>query len=188
MITVRSAGRADLPRVARVLGQAFADDPVIAWMQPDVRRRKLLFRALARYEHYASDSSDLAEDGGTVVGASLWDPPEFRQSTWWAVRSLPLLARALGSRLNYGSALQRMFHERRPPSPHWYLAELGAAPPGRGTGSALLEHRLQKIETSAYLESTNERNVPLYERFGFRVIDEIHLPYDGPTCWQMLRD
>lgn len=188
MINVRSATRADLLSVARVLGQAFVDDPVIAWMQPDARRRELLFRALARHEHYAPGSSDIAEDGDVVVGASLWDPPAFRQSNWHALRSLPLLARALGSRLNYGSALQRLFRERRPAEPHWYLAELGAAPQGRGSGSALLEHRLGKIDSPAYLESTNERNVPLYERFGFRVIGEIHLPHDGPTCWLMRRD
>jgi hypothetical protein len=35
--------------------------------------------------------------------------------------------------------------------------------------------------------SSNIRNVPLYQRFGFEVIQEISLPEDGPTLWTMLR-
>ena len=54
-------------------------------------------------------------------------------------------------------------------------------------GSALLEHRLSMIEGPAYLESSNVRNVPLYQRFGFEVIQEISLPEDGPALWTMLR-
>jgi hypothetical protein len=54
-------------------------------------------------------------------------------------------------------------------------------------GSALLEHRLSMTEGPAYLESSNVRNVPLYQRFGFEVIQEISLPEDGPALWTMLR-
>jgi hypothetical protein len=40
---------------------------------------------------------------------------------------------------------------------------------------------------SCYLESSKESNVPFYERFGFKVIGEIHL-LRGPTMWKMWRD
>jgi hypothetical protein len=43
------------------------------------------------------------------------------------------------------------------------------------------------MEGPAYLESSNLRNVPLYQRFGFDAIEEISLPEDGPTLWTMLR-
>ena len=39
----------------------------------------------------------------------------------------------------------------------------------------------------AYLESSNIRNNPLYERFGFEVTAEVTLPEDGPTMWLMER-
>jgi hypothetical protein len=36
------------------------------------------------------------------------------------------------------------------------------------------------------LESSSPRNVPLYERLGFDVVNEINLP-NGPTMWGMWR-
>jgi ribosomal protein S18 acetylase RimI-like enzyme len=38
----------------------------------------------------------------------------------------------------------------------------------------------------AYLESSNERNVPLYERLGFEVRERYVLP-SGPPVWLMWR-
>ena len=53
-----------------------------------------------------------------------------------------------------------------------YLGLLSVSPQrqGRGLGSVLLEAGLARCDAEvglAYLESSNPRNVPLYERFGF---------------------
>lgn len=83
--------------------------------------------------------------------------------------------------------LETAFTKARPAESVWYLAQIGAATPGQGIGSALLTHRLANITGPAYLESSNQRNVPLYQRFGFEVIQEISLPEGGPTLSTMLR-
>jgi ribosomal protein S18 acetylase RimI-like enzyme len=63
-----------------------------------------------------------------------------------------------------------------------------SAPRHRGEElAALLEQRLANITGPAYLESSNQRDLPLYERFGFKVIQELSLPDGGPTLWTMLR-
>jgi ribosomal protein S18 acetylase RimI-like enzyme len=47
---------------------------------------------------------------------------------------------------------------------------------GRGLGAALMKHALQICDEQglpAYLESSNPRNISLYERHGFEVMGEI---------------
>ena len=62
---------------------------------------------------------------------------------------------------------------------------------GSGIGSALLRHRLAALDARAdepaYLESSHERNLPLYERYGFDVVRRIDGPDGGPPVWGMLR-
>ena len=75
--------------------------------------------------------------------------------------------------------------------PHWYLPFIGVEPMhrNRGLGSALLRQRLAECDADrlpAYLESTNARNRPLYERHGFEAITEIKVG-TCPTIVPMLR-
>jgi len=82
----------------------------------------------------------------------------------------------------------RAFH---PDAPHWYLSMIGVDPmrQGRGLGSALLEAGLARCDADgaiAYLESSNPKNIPLYERYGFEVLGVID-PEDFPPLTPMLR-
>lgn len=187
MIRVRSATAQDLPAVVSVLAEAFADDPVVRWMQPDGRHRAALFTALARDLHAAPGATDLALIDDRPVGSSLWDPPGYRPSRWQTARPILTFGLALRSHLRYGPALEAAFAQRRPKGRHWYLAALGACTPGKGVGSALLQRRLDQVRSAAYLESSHLANVTLYQRFGFEVREEIQLPFDGPTVWTMYR-
>jgi len=78
-----------------------------------------------------------------------------------------------------------------PGMPPWYLPAIGVGPTrqGLGYGSALLAASLKEVDRThdtAYLESSNPRNVPLYERFGFRVVGTIQSG-SSPTIIRMLR-
>jgi len=84
-------------------------------------------------------------------------------------------------------------HAKRPREPHFYLAILGVRPDRQGTGlgSALLSRTLSRLDEAgapAYLESSNPVNVPLYQRHGFRAVDEIRLPGGGPSELCMWRE
>ena len=60
---------------------------------------------------------------------------------------------------------------------------------GRGYGSALLRYALEQIDRTgapAYLESSNPRNVPLYERHGFKILGRVQAG-SSPTVVPMLR-
>jgi len=60
---------------------------------------------------------------------------------------------------------------------------------GKGYGSALLQHALLPCERDtklAYLESTNPKHIPLYERHGFEVLGTIQVGA-SPPIFPMLR-
>ena len=170
-----------------VLATAFAADPVVRWLVPETGRDVRMFRALAGHLHAAPGCADIALDNGEPVGAAVWDPPGHNVSLRQGLVGLSTLFLAMGSGFRRGVVLERAFTRAKPAGEFWYLAQIGASTPGRGVGSALLERRLASIEGPAYLESSNLRNVPLYQRCGFDVIEEISLPEDGPTLWTMLR-
>ena len=76
--------------------------------------------------------------------------------------------------------------------PHYYLQSVGArqTAQGQGVGSALLKQVTPLCDRDgvpAYLESSSERNVPLYERHGFEVFHAEPVGDGGPTMWFMLR-
>jgi ribosomal protein S18 acetylase RimI-like enzyme len=110
-----------------------------------------------------------------------------------AIEAAPQTA-ALGRRLQRALRTQLQIESLHPKSPkHWYLGYLGArrANQGQGLGSQLLREVLTKADADgvpAYLESSNERNVPLYERHGFKVVDETRALGKGPKIYLMWRD
>lgn len=71
--------------------------------------------------------------------------------------------------------------KKHAPVSHWYLFMLGIDPEaqGQGAGSSLLaakfrEAAQKEAESPAYyLEIMNERNIPLYEKHGFHVCEEV---------------
>ncbi|MDL9948273.1 GNAT family N-acetyltransferase [Gordonia sp. ABSL11-1] len=177
----------DLDLVSSLLAQAFVDDPVIRWLQPDPRHHKQIFLTLARWVHGADASIDLAVRDGVPIGAAVWDAPGHKVSATAQIASMAGFAKALRSRMRYGGILEQQFTKLRPKEPHWYLGQVGATIKGAGVGGALLAAGIDRVDAPAYLESSNEANIPLYERYGFQVTTEITLPYDGPTVWPMYR-
>ena len=81
--------------------------------------------------------------------------------------------------------------EWNPDEPHWYLPLIGVEPnaQGRGLGGALMRHavaRCDQEDAVAYLESSNPRNISLYERHGFEVMGEIQVG-SAPRVTPMVR-
>jgi len=69
-----------------------------------------------------------------------------------------------------------------PKTPFCYLWFIGTAPDvqRKGIGSALLETLLDQCDQQSlpvYLETSVERNVPWYKKWGFTVYQELDLTY-----------
>lgn len=195
-IDVRVAQKPDVAALSRVLARAFADDPVMRWMLPiDARRSRALarvFAALARHHFLAGGAAEVASRGGELGAAALWDAPgRWEQSTREQWRMMPAFAMAMGRHTRRGIVVSELMKQNHPEEPHWYLGIIGSDPSirGAGFGQALMRSRLDRCDAEgapAYLESTNEANVPYYLRFDFEVTGEITVP-GGPTLVQMWR-
>jgi ribosomal protein S18 acetylase RimI-like enzyme len=135
------------------------------------------------FDHGTADS---LEGGGAVA---LWLSPDV-QPDESAVGSV-LEGSVAEGRLPEVFAVLEQMGTLHPREPHWYLPLIGVDPGWQqlGYGSALLRHALERCDRDglpAYLESTNLRNLPLYERFGFLPMGRIQTD-TSPVITPMLR-
>jgi ribosomal protein S18 acetylase RimI-like enzyme len=195
---VRAARRDEAALLGEVLADAFAEDPVFAWLiPPQLRGRDNRMRTF-----FTSMSRSYLRRGrpcyltGDASAAALWAAP----GAW----AMPLSQVILEAAPNGLALRRRLFralrtqmqiaqlHAGQSP-PHWYLGYLGTrrGRQGQGLGTQMLREVLAAADTDgvpAYLESSNERNLPLYERSGFRVVGELQALGHGPTIWRMWRE
>ena len=192
-----AAGAADAAQVAADLSASFAADPIFNWfLRADARHdsaRLKLFNLLIAMG-LADGQVFRPASGGA---ASIWLPSESLGPTPFLqeLRALPAILGATGfSRLPRMSAMRSMMDAHHPKSPpHAYLWFLGVRPEaqGFGVGSRLLAHGLARVDAQglpAYLESSNEANVPLYRRHGFEVVEVLKAKPDAPPMWAMWRE
>jgi len=191
--TVRRVAAGDREALAAVLARSFHDDPVMSWFFPDPERRQAQNRRF-----FAMRLRQLVPQGETYtvdreLGAALWAPPDaWRLGLLESLRMGVSLFPALGRRAAIIARGVDMIERRHPAAPHYYLAVLGTEPAaqGQGIGGALLGPVLDECDREgigAYLESSKERNIDFYARYGFRVLEEVRMP-KGPPVWPMWRD
>jgi len=186
---VKVATEADEASVIDVLTLAFSSDPAArsAWTDPSTFL--VNFPSFARAfggAAFAHGSAYYAEGFG---GAALWLPPDVHPDS---VALFDLMQRTVPTDiLEQSMALFEQMAAYHPIEPHWYLPLIGVDPirQGEGIGSALMRHAVGVCDRDgkpAYLESSNPKNVPLYERHGFEVLGTIQVG-TSPTMFPMLR-
>lgn len=187
---VSAAVPAEVPRVVADLHAAFMDDPVLSWAFPDEERRRRYGR-----HFFAMHARRLVPSGLTWRadgGAALWaGAGRWRESPLDVLRLGLATFRGLGLRSALVGRGLLGIESRHPAEEHLYLVAIGVRPEqqGKGLGSALLQPGLthaDRLGLPAYLESSNIRNVPLYERKGFEITEEVELPR-GPKMYLMWR-
>jgi GNAT superfamily N-acetyltransferase len=164
----------DIQRAVAALTLAFSTDPIGRWMYGDDPHLYL-----KHFPPFVHAFAGRAFEAGTAhgikegIGAALWLPPGVHVDD-----------EALGAELERTlspakcSAIGELFgqmHEYHPNEPHWYLPLVGVESfqQNKGYGTVLLNYALQQCDrdhVSAYLESTNPRNVAFYQRHGFEVL------------------
>ncbi len=186
---MKTVSEADQSQAISVLTLAFASDPMTRWSLADPVKYLEAYPSVAMAfggKAFTHASAYLAEGG---AGAALWLPPGVGPDEEALGRLFEENAPE-----NAKDDLPLIFEQvvkHYPAEPYWYLPIIGVDPArqGEGVGSSLLKEALKAVDrdgTIAYLESSNIKNVPLYERFGFEVIGEIQSG-SSPVLRPMLR-
>ena len=191
--------RSDARRAGAVAAGAFRDDPMMAHLIPsDVMRQVLLphlFEFAIRYATLYGEAYAISEK---IEGVAAWLPNHrVLASLSGALRGgmIRLMCAAnlrILNRFRKVEAAVQEAHFRLAPSPHWYLALISVEPElqGQGLGSALLRPMLARLDQEqmpCYLETQNQRNASMYERYAFRTLEEFTPPGRTRT-WAMLRE
>jgi ribosomal protein S18 acetylase RimI-like enzyme len=187
---VRSArSESEQQAVVAVITLAFSTDPMARWTFPDPATYLRVWPEVAGAfgdNGFAHGAAHLAAGG---AAAAMWLPPGVHPDS---ERLTALIEEHAPSEQQ--ADLERVFAQmeiHHPSEPCWYLPLIGVDPScqGRGYGSALLRYALEQCDRDgmpAYLESSNPRNIPLYQRHGFEIIGTIQAGA-SPTVVPMLR-
>ena len=196
------------PADARVvaLTHAFMEDPLVAFLCPDLRTRAALLHVgmsfmLGLGSNYGGEVG-VVRHAGTCAGAIVSFEPHRYPVPWIgagieglkALRFLPLLPRGwVPWRSGWlGFRLLAYLEKLHPQEPHWYILVIGVDPEFQGTGKgaelfAPVLHRADREKQLVYLESSNPKNLSFYQRQGFRVVSE-ERPVPGcPPIFPMVR-
>jgi ribosomal protein S18 acetylase RimI-like enzyme len=193
---IRKISPDEVSRVAKALARAFEDDPVMSWIfRDDSKRLANLDKAFTLFIRKIWLPQDECYATDQLFGAALWLPPgKWHLSVGRQLQLLPSMVSVIGRNLPRLMTALKFIEKNHPKGPqHYYLPVLGVEPEfqGRGFGGALMRPILTRCDRErlpAYLESSKWRNVALYERHGFRVVEELRLPKDGPPIWRMWRE
>jgi|TARA_A100001234_G_scaffold126320_1_gene110797 GNAT superfamily N-acetyltransferase len=178
--------KAEEVKAAITLG--FTADPLIRWIFPDPQKY------LRSFAVWMDEFSKPAfENGGVFAdenyyGGSLWHPPGIHLDSEILA---PTFADIPEERVEHVVQFFDELGKYHPDEDHWYLAFIALDPSkqGQGLGSLILKEALKVVDEQgkiAYLESSNPKNMTLYERHGFETMGRVEFG-DSPPAHPMIR-
>ncbi|HEU4558025.1 MAG TPA: GNAT family N-acetyltransferase [Longimicrobium sp.] len=178
----------EAPAIAVVV-LAFSADPAARWTWPDPQQYLMHFPSFVKAlgGNAFAHGSAYYVDG--YAGAALWLPPGVNPDEDALITLLQRTGSAPVQKDVF--AVFEQMERYHPREPYWYLPFIGVDPfqQGNGYGAALIKHALipcDRDHTLAYLESSNPKNIPLYERHGFELLGTIQVG-TSPPIFPMLR-
>jgi GNAT superfamily N-acetyltransferase len=186
---IRAATQDEMPQAVASIVAAFITDPIARFAWPaaydHLRAMPLATREFAGGS-FAHNTAFVSDD---FCGVALWLPPGAHPNGEALEKVFRDTARP--EHLEDLLATFEKMEQSHPDEPHWYLPMIGVEPngQGKGLGGALMRHVVTRCDREgvlAYLESSNPRNITLYERHGFEVMGKIQVGA-GPIVTPMRR-
>lgn len=194
--------KTEIKPASELLARAFHNYPLFANFIPAVSERSLLLPYLFQFLiRYSVLYGEVYATSPRLEGIAVCFESEKAKMTLWKMirvmgftliydyfRAAKLISKLL-SYNEYASKLQNRYAHY----PHWYLFLIGVDPvfQGRGYVSALIRPiigRLDREGLPCYLETQDEKNIPIYEHYGFKVVEKGTVPGTELNHWAMLRE
>lgn len=193
MFEIKTATSADVAAAIAILGDAFAEDPLMLYLfhdNPDGIRAGAMdfFSILLRVRLALGMPAYVLRQDGELLGAAMgydssrptW--PDAFNEEWSAFEArVPNFATRIDA---YG----KICDAHQPSENHYYLGVIGVAPKlqGKGAGKALLDAFCMPSHTDpksagVYLDTTNPASLAFYYKNGFTLRGEGDL--DGAPVW-----
>ncbi|PXF42476.1 Puromycin N-acetyltransferase [Gracilariopsis chorda] len=174
----------DVEHLAQTITAAFADDPFIQYLhRPNERHahekglivnRTVLHCELSRPKGHTT--VHVTDDNNCVA---IWHHPgHWKITGWYLVKFSLAMVRAFGWRVLFMASAMKEVERAQPEQPHMHLFIIGTHPDhqGKGYGTTVISEMLKHCDRErlpAYLESSNQRNLPFYRKHGFELIQQI---------------
>lgn len=197
-IPIETAPKSDTTRIADVFLSAFRDDPMMQYFFSTARDvQKAIGVSFRHVIERSRINGVIFRTSAEYEGAAIWCLTGFPKSpfslnlqiAWFMLNQFKVsdLRRFVSFYLKAEKA-----HSRIISRPHYYLELLGvdAQFQGMGFASKLVRPVLAHADRSrrdCYLETHSEKNVVLYQHYGFEITDTIQPGFSSDAYYLMLR-
>jgi GNAT superfamily N-acetyltransferase len=173
---IRKLDPSQLEAASNALMMGFSSDPFQRWLMPDPT---IYYKNFKKWTINTCKQSFLEEGiygDKNNYGTAVWFPPGYDIDFTNISETFKDIPK---DRIEEAFKMFEELGENRL-NDAWYLEYLAVDPSkqGSGLGSLILRESLKVIDElgeAAYLESSNPRNMSLYERFGFRFLKKIQV-------------
>ncbi len=184
--------------VSLMLSRAFKDDLKDVFPDPEERRVKTHYvNEFLLLRDYSNSRAFITSP--QLEGIAVWMHSDKRKKRpFWRILTSGAIwpaiiigIKALRKMQAFDQYVERK-HKELASNKHWYLAVLAVDPQhqGKGYASKLLNEMLSYIDEeglNCYVETEGEKNVSMYQHFGFEVVDEFVVPGTKDKLVAMLR-
>jgi len=192
--------KAQVKPAAEMLARAFQNNPVYIYAIPNADERKKTLPHIFQFRiRYGVLYGEVYTISPNLEGLAMWIPSEKVYITLWRMlraRGLLLYLKAgkkIISRLKSVGDYGFPIHKRHADFPHWHLSSIAVDPSCQGKGYArtLIKTMLTRIdqeELPCFLDTQIEKNVSIYQRYGFKIVERGVIPGTEIPHWAMLRE
>ncbi len=186
-------------RAVDILTRAFWDYELQVYMFPDESKRRKFQPLFIEYAlNHGRLYGDVLTTSPNVEGIAVWTHSDseghgllsafrgggFKMLVRFGIKQIKKMLRFK----EFADSLR----EKYAPKPHMHVTSIAVDPEKQGQGYCSKTLRpvfeyLDKIRLPCYLETQNERNVSIYEHYGFEIVSETAVPDADMTHWGMVR-